>query len=543
MKKITLLFSLIITCALSAQTVFINEINYDNTGGDVGEAIEVAGPAGTDVSGWTIERYNGSNGTMYGTADNLPGTIGDQQNGFGTVSIPYPSNGLQNGSPDGIALIDNTGTVIQFLSYEGSFTATSGTASGMTSTDIGVSEPSSDPIGQSLQLTGTGSTYSDFSWQAPSAESFGSVNTGQTFMAAMTPCAIDCPSNITVTVTGGATSSVVTYVAPSISGDCMGGFTQTAGLASGDSFPVGTTTNTFEATDANTMATVTCSFTVTVSEIVGLDLLCEDTSIELDNTGNLTITSDDVSTNSLINGYALDQTGTFAPIDISGTGTTVGLGDDSVSGALPIGFTFGFFGIDYTDFFISSNGFITFNSNGGSGCCSGQNIPNTNNPNNLIAFAWEDLDPGNGGQPAVNAVRFETIGTAPNRTLIVEFFNVDHWPSGNNITSQVHLYEGSDKVEIHTTTLNSGSGLHTMGLENEDGTIAVPVPGRNRVDFSANNDFVGFTPIDIAIDITDFDCDDAGENTVTVTATAADEQGSGCQDKRQGALAINLLLC
>ncbi len=34
-------------------TVFINEIHYDNTGADTGEAIEVAGPAGTDLTGWS----------------------------------------------------------------------------------------------------------------------------------------------------------------------------------------------------------------------------------------------------------------------------------------------------------------------------------------------------------------------------------------------------------------------------------------------------------------------------------------------------------
>jgi hypothetical protein len=33
-------------------------------------------------------------------------------NGFGTVFVSI--NGLQNGAPDGIALVDNTGKAIQF---------------------------------------------------------------------------------------------------------------------------------------------------------------------------------------------------------------------------------------------------------------------------------------------------------------------------------------------------------------------------------------------------------------------------------------------
>jgi hypothetical protein len=45
----------------SATTVvFINEIHYDNTSTDTNEGIEIAGTAGTDLTGWTIELYNGN---------------------------------------------------------------------------------------------------------------------------------------------------------------------------------------------------------------------------------------------------------------------------------------------------------------------------------------------------------------------------------------------------------------------------------------------------------------------------------------------------
>ncbi len=88
-------------------TVFINEIHYDNTGGDTNEAIEIAGPAGTDLSGWSLVLYNGNGGAVYNTM-NLSGVIPDQDNGFGTLIFNYPPNGLQNGSPDGIALVQGS---------------------------------------------------------------------------------------------------------------------------------------------------------------------------------------------------------------------------------------------------------------------------------------------------------------------------------------------------------------------------------------------------------------------------------------------------
>ncbi|MGB5755321.1 MAG: ExeM/NucH family extracellular endonuclease, partial [Acidimicrobiales bacterium] len=162
-------------------TVFINELHYDNAGTDTGEFVEVAGPAGTDLTGWSVVLYNGATGAVYGT-NNLAGVLIDAGGGYGLAVVDLPVNGLQNGSPDGVALV-NAGTVVQFLSYEGSFTATDGPAAGQTSTDIGVSEPSSTPIGQSLQLTGTGTTAVDFTWSGPAAESQGSVNNGQSFGA------------------------------------------------------------------------------------------------------------------------------------------------------------------------------------------------------------------------------------------------------------------------------------------------------------------------------------------------------------------------
>ena len=159
-------------------SAWINEFHYDNTGGDVGEFFEVAGTAGTDLAGYTIELYNGSNGSLYNTI-NLSGIIPEEICGYGALDFQLPSNGIQNGGPDGFALVQD-GVVVTFLSsYEGEFMAMEGTASGMMSTDIGVSEPGSTPIGQSLQLTGTGANGADFAWSGPSAASPGALNADQ----------------------------------------------------------------------------------------------------------------------------------------------------------------------------------------------------------------------------------------------------------------------------------------------------------------------------------------------------------------------------
>ena len=158
--------------------IFINEFHYDNAGTDSGEFIEIAGPAGTDLTDWTVVLYNGNGGASYGTLT-LSGTITDQGQGYGTVSVA--ASGLQNGSPDGLALVDAAGVVVQFLSYEGVMTATNGPANGMTSVDIGVSQAGTDAAGLTLQLTGTGTVAADFTWAANVAGSQGALNAGQTF--------------------------------------------------------------------------------------------------------------------------------------------------------------------------------------------------------------------------------------------------------------------------------------------------------------------------------------------------------------------------
>ena len=156
---------------------WINEFHYDNIGRDEGEFIEIAGPAGIDLSNYRIYLYNGANGrTSVGVV--LSGVIDDESNGYGALF--FTPSSLQN-EMEGMALVRRSNSqVIQFISYEGSFIATNGPANGMLSIDIGVQEDDDEtPIGYSLQLTGTGNEYSDFDWNPPAEDSPGDLNVGQ----------------------------------------------------------------------------------------------------------------------------------------------------------------------------------------------------------------------------------------------------------------------------------------------------------------------------------------------------------------------------
>ena len=111
---------------------------------------------------------------------------------------------------------------------------------------------------------------------------------------------VTCPSDVTTNNDPGACGAVVTYTVSGTDNCGMVTVTQTGGLASGDLFPVGTTTNTFDITD-ECGNTSTCSFTVTVNDTEAPTAVCQDITVQLDATGNATIVPADVDGGSVDN--------------------------------------------------------------------------------------------------------------------------------------------------------------------------------------------------------------------------------------------------
>lgn len=167
-----------------AQNAWLNEIHYDDFGTDTVEFIEVVvqDVENFDLSSFEIVLYNGNNGESYDTKSLDEYTVGLVENVYTFFYHIYPTNGVQNGEADGLALVYD-GTVIpgQFLSWEGTLTAVDGPASGMTSVDIGVAE-AGELEGKSLQLSGEGTEYDGFTWQPPADETMGNINNNQSLL-------------------------------------------------------------------------------------------------------------------------------------------------------------------------------------------------------------------------------------------------------------------------------------------------------------------------------------------------------------------------
>ena len=152
--------------------VFVNEIHYANAGVDAGEFVEVAGPSGTDVSGYQVVLYDAA-GEPY-SSTSLTSTLPAN----GVTVVDYPIEGVKDG-PGAVALV-TADRVVELLSWGGELTPTSGPADDVTSVDIGVAESDQTPQDSSLQRVGTGGVPSDFSWDGPAPESRGAPNDGQT---------------------------------------------------------------------------------------------------------------------------------------------------------------------------------------------------------------------------------------------------------------------------------------------------------------------------------------------------------------------------
>ena len=188
--------------------------------------------------------------------------------------------------------------------------------------------------------------------------------------------------------------------------------------------------------------------------------------------------------------YAVSQT-TFGFETLSSPMTlTPALQDEQVSASpIPLGFDFNYFGNTFDDMYVGSNGFVTFDFT--SDACCEQQIPDPSTPNNLIAGYWGDLDPSS---PFSGDIRYETLGTSPNRRFVIHFDSIEHYDGGTFADFQIKLFETTNEIEIHCASCEMDGDLHTQGIEGPFGQRAAFFSGRDEGIFQLTNDAIRFAP-------------------------------------------------
>jgi hypothetical protein len=171
-------------------------------------------------------------------------------------------------------------------------------------------------------------------------------------------------------------------------------------------------------------------------------------------------------------------------------GTVIPSSDDATHGPFNIGFTFKYFNNFYTQFYVGSNGWIGFSPGQTTGYTAAF-IPNASSPTNAILADWEDLLPG------ASNIRYTTIGVAPNRRLVVSFFQVPHYGCNTNLhTFQFILYETTNVIDINYLSKPlCGTNNATAGLISTSFSTVVPLGGKNASQWSiSTGETYRFTP-------------------------------------------------
>ncbi len=154
-------------------------------------------------------------------------------------------------------------------------------------------------------------------------------------------------------------------------------------------------------------------------------------------------------------GYAFDDTVPFQFIDISATGTALGLLDDGEAD-ITMPFDFTFYGMTSDQVCVGNNGAMIFGSTGCSVSFSNGALPSSSVPMGILPF-WDDMDDETGD------VYYETVGTAPNRQFIVEWFDRPHFNGVGTATFEVILFEGSNEILFQYQDVDFGDATFDLG--------------------------------------------------------------------------------
>lgn len=183
-------------------------------------------------------------------------------------------------------------------------------------------------------------------------------------------------------------------------------------------------------------------------------------------------------------------TGTGNNFDLAGTGASTIASlplQDGYSAVQTLPFSFTFFGQQVTDYVVSDNGYLTFETSGTSSEPMNTALPDTAGPNNAIYAFWDDIELVM-GQGSADEIKAWTIGTAPNRIHIVEWFSATP-SSGGFVYAAIRLYECGDFDVILPYGNPSGPMTGTVGAEDATGANGVQVSGSPSLDYpSATND-------------------------------------------------------
>lgn len=162
--------------------------------------------------------------------------------------------------------------------------------------------------------------------------------------------------------------------------------------------------------------------------------------------------------------------------------------DNELTGWQELPFKWKFYGKEVDGYYVSDNGYITFDKTAKVSDPNNTALPNPDAPKNAIFAFWDDLKIDAGTSEWANCIRKATIGEAPNRIHII--FWIGFSPAGlpystsNNLSFLIALYEQGDFDIIFLAGRKTKILTATIGAQNDDASIGVMVEGSPMIDYT-----------------------------------------------------------
>ncbi|WP_289024613.1 HYR domain-containing protein, partial [uncultured Salegentibacter sp.] len=289
--------------------------------------------------------------------------------------------------------------------------------------------------------------------------------------------------------------------------------TQTAGLPSGSEFPIGITENTFEITDASGNKS-TCSFNVTVNDVeapMGYTVSIDQAEIDENNqtsisftfanaevgtTYNYTFSSDNGGTNATGSGAIASATDQITGIDLS----------DLEDGDITLSVTL-------TDASLNEGAEVTdskLKATNEAPVAVCKSFTAQLDASGNVTISPNDIDGGSSDDKEgfILSISQETFDCSNIGDNTVELTITDSNDLKDTCTAKVTVEDNVAPVAL----------TKDITVQLDENGIATIIPAD--VD-NGSNDACGIA--DLSLDITEFSCEDVGENTVTLTVTDNNE--------------------
>jgi hypothetical protein len=154
--------------------------------------------------------------------------------------------------------------------------------------------------------------------------------------------------------------------------------------------------------------------------------------------------------------------------------------DNALSAWQTLPFPWKFFGEDVKGYFISDNGFITFDQRAKTSPAANTTLPDPKAPPNSIFAFWTDLRMDAGHGQWVGSVYTATMGTAPNRVHLIYWMSpvpaADTFEAAA-VNFALALYENGEFETIYTSARKGSPVKGTIGAVNADGKTAILAAG------------------------------------------------------------------